>query len=91
VPSNITPTPTALKLREAVSSIEGVELIDRPNYYTVKLGGKTLGYVTGKKRIRIDFPVRSGKREQMHVAKAAQIQKAVARLRSFAPKQADDA
>jgi hypothetical protein len=83
-------TPFALKLREAVSAIEGVELIDKPSYYTVKLSGKTVGYVSGRKRIRIDFPVRSGKREQMHVEKTSEIATAIKRLRSFAPK-ADDA
>ena len=79
-------SPLAVKLREAVTAIEGVELIDRPSYYTAKLRGKTLGYVNGKKRIRIDFPKRDGKREQMHVEKASHVRTAVGRLRSYAPK-----
>ena len=49
-------SPLAVKLREAVTAIEGVELIDRPSYYTAKLRGKTLGYVNGKKRIRFRVP-----------------------------------
>jgi hypothetical protein len=85
------PSTLAMKLREAIAAIEGVELIDRSSYYTVKVNGRTVGYVNGRKRIRIDFPQRGGKRDQMPVERAAQIRTAVSRLRSFAPKDSANA
>jgi len=73
------------ELRTAIESqIAGVELLDKGTYYTVKLNGKTLGYVNGKRKIRVDFPVRGGEREQTVVTKPNQIPGAVAKLESFA-------
>lgn len=75
------------ELRDAVSKIDGVALIASPkgDYYTVKVGKTTLGYVNGKRKLRVDFPVRAGKREQLVVDKSAAIAKAVAKLVTFVP------
>jgi hypothetical protein len=72
-------------LRSAVAAIEGVELIDKPAYYTVKRGGKTLGYVNGKRKFRIDGPVKDGAREVRIITEESQIPAAVAFLAEAQP------
>ena len=77
-------------LREAVAAIDGVTLKDSPNgiYYTVKLGTTTLGYVNGRKKFRVDFPIRGGERKQFVVTKKGDIAKAVKQLKTYVPKEA---
>jgi hypothetical protein len=87
--SSKTDSPTlADELRDAiVAEFKGVKLIVSPkgDYYTVKLDSTTLGYVNGKKKLRVDFPKRGGKREQLVVEKRQQIAKAIATLRKYEP------
>jgi hypothetical protein len=87
--SSSTPQPTlADELRDAiVAEFKGVKLIVSPkgDYYTVKLDSTTLGYVNGKKKLRVDFPKRGGKREQLVVEKRQQIAKAITTLRKYEP------
>lgn len=83
---NNTTRTLADELRDAVAAIDGVKLVDSPSgaYYTVKIGKTTVGYVNGKRRLRIDFPIRDGYQEQLFVEKRQQIAKAVKQLRSYA-------
>lgn len=56
------------------------------NYWTVKHQGKhTLGYINGKKVLRIDFPTRDGIQKQMHVKRPVQVGVAVRRFASYLP------
>jgi len=79
--------PLADKLRAEVESIPGATLIASPkgNYYTVKVGKTTLGYVNGSRVLRVDLPKRGGTREKFVVAKAGDVAKAVRKLRAFEP------
>ena len=80
--------PLAAKLREAISAaFPGAKLVSSPkgNYYTVKVGKTSVGYVNGSRKIRVDFPKREGKREQLVVAKAGDVAKAVKTMGRYAP------
>lgn len=73
------------ELRSAVEGIEGVSIEDKGGYYTVKHGTKTLGYVNGSRKIRVDFPIRDKVREKLAVSDASQIPAVVEKMSTFIP------
>jgi hypothetical protein len=67
------------KLVTQLAAIEGVTLDERPNYTAVKVGKRTLGYLSGTKKFRVEAARRSGDKERTSVVvtKASEIAKAV--------------
>jgi len=84
VQNQATPTRTlAEALREALTGIEGVTLLDKPHYYAVKAGSATLAYVTGSKKPRVSQARRgSDKPKALVVTKLSEIAKAVALVKA---------
>lgn len=84
-----TPTNKAAELvaalRAAIEAVPGVEIHDRPNFSIVKHGKTTLGYLNGKRKIRVDFPMRNKTRESLHVTSDADVARAVAEMETFIP------
>jgi hypothetical protein len=73
------------ELLVAVQQLDGVTVIDGANYATVKHGKQTLGYVNGKRKVRVDFPMRGGLRQNMIVASTSDVAKAVKEMETFIP------
>jgi hypothetical protein len=67
-------------LLEQVKGLGNVELLPKSGYVTLKTGGKTFGYINGKSKLRIDFPVSGGERSSMTVKTVEEIPAAVERL-----------
>jgi hypothetical protein len=66
----------------------GVEIVDRTRYYTVMKGETVLGWVSGTRRFRVDFPepekpAQVG--ETLYVADTKEIPAALKRLRATKP------
>lgn len=72
-------------LLEAIKGIDGVSFVEQPSYTTVKHGKTTLGYVTGKRKVRVDFPMRGGSRANVIVKSAADVSKVVTEMETFVP------
>ena len=75
----------AADLLEAVKAIEGVTLLDRGKFTIVKHGKTTLGYVNGKRTIRVDMPMKNKTRTSLHVKTKADVAKVVKEMESFIP------
>jgi hypothetical protein len=61
---------------------DGLTVVDKPSYFIVKAGKSTVGYVSGRKTLRVESPRRAG-RKSVAVAKAGDVAKAVKFLSSF--------
>jgi hypothetical protein len=73
------------ELRAAIEALPGVTVHDKPNYSTVKYGKTTLGYVNGRRKIRVDFPMRAKVRGNLHVTSSADVARVVAEMETFIP------
>lgn len=76
------------ELLAAVKALDGVTVVEGSGYApfaTVKHGTTTLGYLNGKRKLRLDFPMRSGLRQNMLVATSADVAKAVKEMETFIP------
>lgn len=74
-----------IELRAALDAIEGVEVIEKGSYATVKFGKTTLGYVTGKNKVRVDLPMRGGVRANMAIVTKGDVAKVVTEMKTFIP------
>ena len=72
-------------LRAAAQQVSGVSVLDRGKFDIVKYGKTTLGYLNGTRSVRVDFPMRSGTRNTMHIASDADVALAVAEMETFIP------
>jgi hypothetical protein len=43
-------------LRERIEKMAGVEIEEHSRYYAVRKNGDVLGWVSGRRRFRVDFP-----------------------------------
>lgn len=76
------------ELEAAIAAVPGVQvnLSKSPiGYSIVKYGKTTLGYVQGKKKVRVDLPTREGAAEKLYVENADDVATAVAKLSAFIP------
>lgn len=90
--STTSTNPLADELRAAVAKIDGVTLVDSTNgrYYTVKLAGKTLGYVNVARRAcaSISRSAPTSARASSSPRRATSRRQSL--LRSFAPAPRED-
>jgi hypothetical protein len=71
-------------LAKVKAEIPGAELLEKKGYVTVKVGGKTIGYINGKHKLRIDGVVANGERPKLIVESLDQLDTAMGFLKAGA-------